>query len=79
MLRKSNPGSEGLIIGGLALLAVAVRAALRAQNKAKQNDVPYVIEEEGNLFKIYPNGSRRKVGTVKNPRYIVSESSFEFD
>lgn len=76
---KGRSNSEGLIVSGLALLAVAVRAAVRAQKKAKQNDVPYVIEEEGNLFKIYPNGSRRKVGTVKNPRYTVSESSFEFD
>ena len=66
-------------MGGLTLLALAVGAALRAQKRAKQNDVPYVIEEEGKLFKIYPNGSRRKVGTVKKPRYKISESDFEFE
>lgn len=78
MLRKNGADSDGFIVAGLSLLALAVGAALRAQKKAKQNDVPYVIEEEGNLFKIYPNGSRRKIGTVKNPRYTVSESDLEF-
>lgn len=77
-MAKKGDSDDGMWIAGLALLALAVAAAISAQKKAKENDVPYVIEEDGELYKIFPNGSRRKVGDVKNPRYRIDNSRFDF-
>jgi hypothetical protein len=79
--RKKNTDAEDAVLVGLgiALLGLAIGAAVKAQKKAKENDVPYVIEEDGYLYKVYPDGSRKKIKPVPNPRYNVNESRFNFD
>ena len=77
--KKDSENDYALLgLGLLALLALAIGAAMKAQNEAKRNNVPYVIEENGILYEIYPDGMRKEIGRVENPRYKVNESTFRF-
>ncbi len=44
-----------------AMLGAAIGGTVGAQIRAKGNRVPYIVEDAGILFKVYPDGSRRKI------------------
>ncbi len=68
MAKQKKDGEEvGLAVGILALAALAIWASNKAYKSAKQTDVPLIIEEDNNLYKHYPDGT--KVFIKKLPHY----------
>jgi hypothetical protein len=50
---------KNVIISGL--VGAAIGGTIGSQIRAKGNRVPYIVEDAGRLFKVYPDGSRRKI------------------
>ncbi|CAN5834974.1 hypothetical protein BH11BAC7_BH11BAC7_04860 [soil metagenome] len=44
-----------------ALAGAVIGGAIGKQVRAKGNRIPYMVADSGSLFKVYPDGSRRKV------------------
>ena len=69
--RKTN--NEGILVGGLVIAgflgiiaAIAYTASNEAYNRAKNTDIPLVIEEDNKLYRVYRDG--RKVLIKNLPR-----------
>lgn len=50
-----------------ALLGAAIGASVTALNEAKENNLPVLIEENGVLYELYPDNSKRFVRKLRNP------------
>lgn len=61
------------------LLGAAIAAAIQAQKEARENNVPYIIEENGFLYKIHPDGTQKRIRKVKKPSYKITKPKFYFD
>ncbi|MFP9117239.1 glycine zipper 2TM domain-containing protein [Flavobacterium sp. RNTU_13] len=70
----SKDKREGATLGALA--GAAILATFRANEEAKKSNVPLILEEEGNLYEISPDGQRRFLRKIEKPK-ITMPSQFK--
>lgn len=56
----SKDKGEGATLGALA--GAAILATFRANEEAKKSKLPLILEEEGSLYEISPDGQRKFFG-----------------
>lgn len=70
----SKDKREGATLGALA--GAAILATFRANEEAKKSNLPLILEEEGSLYEIYPNGERKFLRKIEKPN-ITLPSQFK--
>ncbi len=66
--------SKGTIAS--ALVGAAIGASIKALEEAKELDVPVLYEEDGVIYKIYPNGKSEIVKKSKKQRNNIPLTFF---
>ena len=59
----ADDNQEGATIGAIA--GAVILATLKANDKAKQTQIPFYIEEDNNLYKIGSDGSKHFVKRIE--------------
>lgn len=62
----SKDKGEGAALGALA--GAAILATFRANEEAKKSNLPLILEEEGSLYEIYPDGERKFLKKIEKPK-----------
>jgi|GEM_PF-1381395 len=57
-----------------ALTGVAIGASIKAQKEAKKLDVPVMYEEEGIIYKVYPDGTKELVKEIDKSTTTIPQS-----
>ena len=69
LLAKSK--LDGAILGAMA--GAAILATYKASEQAKETNLPILIEEDGNLYEIEPNGNKKFLKAIKKSTIKVNE------
>ena len=63
---------------GAALLGAAIGAAATALDEARENEMSVLVEEDGVLYELLPNGKRKRIRSMnKKPLMVPSEFTLE--
>ena len=61
-----------------SLVGAAIGASIQAQKEAKEHNLSVLVEENGYLVKIFPNGEKQKVRKLKRTEVKIP-STFTID
>jgi hypothetical protein len=67
----SKNKEEGATLG--ALIGAAILGTFKANEKATETHVPMVIEENGKLYQIHADGSRKFLRDIEKPSVKLQE------
>lgn len=67
LLSKSK--GDGAALGALA--GAAIMATYKANERAQKTNVPFYIEEDGNLYEIQSGGKKRFVRTIEKSDVVL--------
>lgn len=62
----SKGKDEGALLG--ALIGAAILGTYKANERAKETHIPMVMEENGKLYKINPDGTRQFLKDIEKPQ-----------
>lgn len=54
-----------------ALIGAAIGASAKASQSAKENNLSYLIEENGIIYEQFPDGSRKKVKKIRKSNHKI--------
>jgi len=69
LLSDENKSGNNAVLGAIA--GAAIVATFRANEEAKKSNLPMVLEEDGSLYEVYPNGDRRLLKKIEKPQIKI--------